>query len=97
MIKLIFNTLKFVVIASVILVIGQIPVGERRICDHVFDVTNSKWVQKPIHWIADRFVFIDHKYVHGISKINRNEGKNPRAADSEPIQDRSRLSGLFKH
>ncbi|MEW6057690.1 MAG: hypothetical protein AB1540_13855 [Bdellovibrionota bacterium] len=104
MIKLAFQLFKILVIAIVTLLIGQIPVGQKRISDHVWDMTRSKFVQVPIHWISQRFDFSDGKTGQGklAKKNGRTEDLNsrsrpPATADSEYGEsDQGRLSGLLK-
>lgn len=101
MIKLFLNCMKLAIIATVVLVTSQIQVGEKRICDHVRDITHSGAVQRPIHWIAEKFAFIEG---HGTSKADHAEPSRlrksgfSRAAGSEHAEsERERLSGLLKH
>lgn len=94
MIRFGLHILKILAFAAVVLIIGQIPVRGRRICDHVRDVVTHHFVQKPVRWISSTFNFLEgHKAVHA-DAVSRDA----RRADSPEHNesDRSRLSGLLK-
>ena len=57
MIRLFLFGMRIGTIAFVALLFSQVHVGEKRICDHVRDITQSSLVQTPIHWITGKFDF----------------------------------------
>lgn len=90
---------KLGVLAVVTMLISQIPVGTKRICDHVQDVTRSKFVQGPVLWVADKFDFSDGKgqAARVASKADRGEAKrSARTTSSDGNSDKEILSGLLK-
>lgn len=90
---------KLTVLAVVIMLISQIPVGSKRICDHVQDITRSKLIQGPVLWISDRFDFSDGKgrAVRVASKADRGgEAKRSTRASATSSDDKEVLSGLLK-
>lgn len=100
MIRLAMTMVKFFAIATIVLVLGQIPVGQKRITDHVRDVIQSSSIQKPVHWIAARFNPVaGYHAMTGTEKgeTGRGEDSSSHAAGSEHTKsDRARLSGLLK-
>jgi len=93
MIRLTLFVVKITLFSIVVLVISQIPVRSKRICDHVRDVVQHALIQKPVHWIGATFNFLEgHKAVHaGMAQKPSNVND---AEHSE--SDKSRLSGLLK-
>lgn len=105
MIKLVFTMAKLGVLAVVIMLIGQIPVGSKRICDHVADVTHSRFVMGPVLWISDKFDFSDGRRHIGpgtkaVARADRStESKRTRSATGSSQNESTnseRLSGLLK-
>lgn len=99
MIKFIMMAAKLAVLAVVIMLISQIPVGQKRICDHVADITQSRFVTGPVLWISDRFDFSDGRKAgakgdRALAKRNAR-GSSP-ASKPANESDSDRLSGLLK-
>lgn len=94
MIRFALTLMKVTVFSIVVLVISQIHVGNKRICDHVRDVVQHGTVQYPLHWIAARFNFLEgHKAIRaGSSRDTDAEETGSESSES----DRGRLSGLLK-
>ncbi len=108
MIKLAFNLAKIAVFSVVILLIGQIPVGQKRISDHVRDITGMSLIQTPVNWIARKFDFAangaaapktvaggKNEKGSGRTEISRSTSSDNSVSDSSG-SDRGRLSGLLK-
>jgi hypothetical protein len=104
MIKLIFSFLKLCLIASVVLVLGQIKYENKRISDYVWDITHSALIQKPILWISKRVVFHEKAWMkskkaktsaieNGPDAPDLNETEQ--SADQDSMQ-RGVLSGFLK-
>ena len=100
MMKFILGGAKLLVLTLVILLISQIPVGQKRICDYVRDVTLSPFVQGPVVWIADKFDFSDGKHHHSATaQADRGSSKRSNNAtgsrhDSE--SDTDQVSAFLK-
>lgn len=95
MIKLLMAGAKIGVLAVVVMVISQIPVGQKRICDHVQDITQSRLIQAPIHWIADRFDFSDGKAPPALAAAKRRATRTT-GSDQVSESDQDLISGLLK-
>jgi hypothetical protein len=104
-IKFAMLVMKIAVLAAIVLVLGQISVGNQRIHDHVRDVVQHGWVQGPVRWISDRVNFLEGHHATASNTdhagaILRSHAKakaTPRAAGSEHEEsDKARLSGLLK-
>lgn len=102
MLKLFMAGAKISVLALVAMLVSQIEVGQKRICDHVHDVTQARFVQGPVHWIAERFDFSDGK-AHSLHsrksvRVDRVDQRTTRATDSyqASTSDGESLSGLLK-
>ncbi len=97
MIRLAMLGVKFVVMAAVILIIGQIHVGPQRICDHVRDVVQHAHIQHPVRWVAARVNFLGGS--EGMAKAGHAEiqGSARVTGFEHSESDKSRLSGLLKH
>ena len=102
MIRLAFNLVKIAVFSIVVLLIGQIPVGQKRISEHVRDITASPTVQKPVNWIAHKFDFVSNGGVAPVdpnndpNKIQHNNNPASNSPTDQSSAERSRLSGLLK-
>lgn len=56
-----FSTFKVAVLTIVVLLMSQIQVNGRRICDHVGDIALSSAVQKPIQVLSQNLDFTGGK------------------------------------
>ena len=101
MMTLIFSTFKLAVLTVAVLVLSQVPVNNRRICDHVGDVMSmAKWdLKKPLAWIGKNFDFT------GDASANKRSGQKSKAQTTSASTsglseisdiDRDALSGLLK-
>lgn len=90
--RLMLWTMKIGIFSLVVMLISQIQIGEKRICEHVHTMTQSSLVQGPVNWISQKF---DHS--DGIAKAGHAPTKSSHAASPhEPESLRGRLSGLLK-
>lgn len=102
MIRLAMTTLKFLAIAMVVLVLGQIKVSEQRICDHVARVVQHAHIQHPIRWIAAHFKFTEgyRPPVAGRAEAVASQKAANVNADADAGEhsdsDKGHLSGLLK-
>ena len=92
MIKIIFIAFKVSVIVVLILVLGQITVGEKSISNHVHDFVAHPKVQAPVRWIAAR---IDHTAGHVPTEQDLENKKNDLQKRNNS-NGQERLSGLLK-
>ncbi len=101
MIKLIVAALKISLFCVITLLVSQIPVGSKRICDHVGAFANSAPVTRGLTWVADKFDFTGGK----LAKIRAAEktpsknlpgGQSSNHSPEAPAADRERVSALLK-
>lgn len=95
MLGIVGSLVRFCFLTVAVLLLSQIPIKSKRICDHVGD-----WVsgigfdaKKPIAWIGDNFKFTQTKSTGTkVSTVGRNHDPDTEITDP----DRAALSGLLK-
>lgn len=96
MIRFFLFAMKMAIFAAVVLVISQIPVARQRICDHVRDVVTHSHVQRPIHWVATRFNFLEGHHPAPLPQEHSQAKASDNGDNEHNRTDRHRLSGLLK-
>lgn len=103
MIRLVFICVRLSAVAAVVLVLGQIPVGNLRISDHVGAALKSTYVQRPVHWISSHFNIMTgyhkpegEKGRAGLADSKRSRPDSSEASTEHNESDKGRLSGLLK-
>ncbi len=70
----IFSLVKTAALTAIVLLLSQVQVKGKRICDHVGDITQSSAVQKPIQVLSANLDFTDGKS-SAVKKQNQPQAK----------------------
>jgi len=76
MIGYVYGLIKTVVLTIVVLLVSQIQINGKRICDHVGEITKSSAVQKPIYFLSDHLDFSEGK-VKGLKQSANRTHQSP--------------------
>ncbi len=75
--NLLFTALKVTALTLIVLLMSQIRIGTKRICDHVGDLVNSPRVQSPIRLVSSNFDFTDGRKTSGVKKDSAKISEAP--------------------
>ncbi len=94
---MIISTLKLLSYTALVLCLSQMPVQDKRICDHVGDFLNLSAIHKPLNWISKK---LGSTFTIGHHKKNlfpdRAAVESPAVREGFSKSDRARLSALLK-
>lgn len=93
MIKLVGAAIRLVLFSFLVILLSQIPVNDRRICDHVGDLIHAGPVEKLTRWVARTF---DFKDPNGFSSRIRFRPERSSQSDFSSELKTLRQSGINK-
>lgn len=80
MLSIVWTAMKIGVITLAILVVSQVPIHGKKICDYAADVLDSRnsesvsrSLTKASHWVGARFNFLEARQNIDISKADKDE------------------------
>jgi hypothetical protein len=75
-----FSLVKTAILTVIVLLLSQVNVQGKRICDHVADITKSSAVQKPIQVLSANFDFTDGKLLRQAPKAKDTSDSHSKPA-----------------
>ncbi len=97
--KIIGAIFKTATLAFLVIALSQIPVNNKRICDHVYDVIHAESVQKMTRWVSRTFDFKDpHSFTTRFKVHNDRTSQNEFSSELKTLKqsgiDKSSLEEL---